>query len=401
MEIPLFFLIVIVLLIIANDYRAVAICPVTSTMDLNNTDSLLYPLDIYGSPTLLHEQQSLNNIFPCYDWVTDNPQVEHSCSTHRFCPVHNENIRDAVKRKTHKGSLCYLASKLNNKSETVRFVIMGGSVPGGCKAKWCTRERRHDEVQFRCSWAYHFGMWLNRSSEANVEIVNLARGAKHSYASSMDYVDVMFFMKMSKFTANDLIMVDFSANDAWRGHFNTVEREFEKLIRTIYSALSDKHSWPTVVVVDTTSKLLYGPKPFDSYTLGYENVTDYYKLPLWSFKDAVRSNYSQVAQKNYVEYLLFNKTQPSTDVHPQWHVHLFIADLFSAVFQTEISHCTLSKSQHPRPTMLPKAFSTVVDTCDPGSISMLSMSYDKVMNNATLGTQMINDYVYDEGGNVL
>lgn len=369
---------------------ATSFCPVTSTMDLNNTDSLLYPLDVYGSPLLLHQQQALNNTFPCYGFVTDKPRLEYSCSTHRFCPVQSQNIHDAIKHKKHKGNLCQLASKLRNKSETVRVAVLGGSVPAGCKTKWCTRERHDEEYQFRCSWGYHFATWLNNTNEANVQVINMARMAKTSYFAALEYFDLMKMNKIAKFTASDLVMLDFSANDAWRGHQDTVEREYEKLIRTIYMKLSETNSWPTVIALDSTPKRQYGSPPYDAYSLAYENVTNHYKLPLWSFKDMARSSFAQESQKQYIEFLMFNRVEPSYDMHPQWHVHLFMADLYSAILLTEFNHCSIaavarSELMHSQPIVLPKPVAPEKNGCDPGMTSFLSMSYDKIMNNMSIG----------------
>ncbi len=129
-----------------------------------------------------------------------------------------------------------------------------------------------------------------------------------------------------------------------------------------------------------------------NYFQYYEKVAGHYHLPVWSYRDAVLSPVSEVKQANFSDQLNFKAAYKFTGNHPTWHVHLFMADLFSALTAREFQQCASNptegrklsiKSSNRTATDLPlplskKDFSIV---CNAKFAPIISVSYENIVTN--------------------
>lgn len=374
-------------------------CPLSSVMDLNHSHSFFYPVDVYAPRQILDAVTQRNQMFPCYGALLKEARHVHNCSAAvRFCPVMQHNVLDATRRPFGSSSLCYLQKRLMNPSENVRVIAFGGSVTAGSNAQGCTSldEAEHKFVHKRCSWFYHFGEWLKHNSTANVTHYNLAHGGHSSYASALTITNAMKLHRLHEFTSNDIIFLDHAANDDQEGRFTLISREVESLIHRIYS-LSINNSWPAIIIVDGNPMEHHG-KGFKVYPEVYESMARHYDIPMWSYRDAVLSDNATLYQDRYASFLNFSYndwTQHQHDIHPPWHVHLFMADLYSAIFQYEMNKCTNSdilatEKLHTSPLHLPSPLSVnkLIMECNREVPDFLSISYDEVKQGLAVGMCM-------------
>lgn len=372
-------------------------CPLSSVMNL--TDNFCYPVDIYSTTNL--STKVPKHTFPCYSSRGKIERQEFSCSSvERYCPIHNINVKDASKRTPESNYFCHFKRKLYDFNESIRFFALGGSVTIGARSQWCTPsdgpELRHSHT--RCSWFYHFGEWIKRFSSARVEYHNLARGGYNSYTSSIHLSHLMKMNQISDFTSNDIIFLDHSCNDVEQLS-TIVARHVESLIRRIF-ALSINNSWPSIVLLDAN------PLRFNSiYPEVYTNMSGYYKLPMWSYREAVLSSNMRVHQSQFAHDVAFahnymNVKSSIIDIHPPWHVHLFMADLYSAIFTQILEKCSLSQvvdaeRMHTSPLILPpaKMVGHSLHCKRDNSSEYLSLSYEEVQKGLAIGWSILQYYI--------
>lgn len=373
--------------------QQIEICPLSSIMDLNNTFSYFYPMDIYAPSEQFLKAKAKDDLYRCDTDEVEGRRMPHFCSSkmERFCPVHHQNVKDATARKYHRSSsICHFKSKLANKTQTVNVFVLGGSVTAGHGADNCHKDYPvvlGHVANHRCAWPYHFGTWLKQTSAANVSLYNLAMGGHDCYTRSMSFpFEMKKLYGITQFTENDIIFIDHSMNDQSLRQ-KLIEKGLEHLIRRIYS-LSLPNSWPSIVVLDANPVDFFTPKEW-LYPAAYDKIVRYYNLSMWSYREAVHSNYSKVHQKNISDYIRWNKNL-EMDFHPTWHVHLFMADLFSAIFQAELHHCSehmveMASKWHRTPVPLAHVPALTLASgeaeCDANTPPYLSMSYFEHKHN--------------------
>lgn len=370
-------------------------CPLSSVMELSNS-SYFYPVDIYAPKHVLNTLTLRNEIFPCYGALLKEVKHAHNCSAAaRFCPVTQYNVVDATKRKFGSSSLCYLQKRLKNASESIRLITFGGSVTVGSNSQGCNAFDEPDRkyVHKRCSWFYHFGEWLRNISTANVTHYNLAHGGHTSYASALTITNSMKLNRLREFTSNDIIFLDHAANDDQESRSSLISREVESLIHRIYS-LSVKNFWPAIVILDGNPMANHG-KGFNVYPAVYESMARHYNIPMWSYRDAVLSSNAALHQDQFESFLNFSFndwSESAHDIHPPWHVHLFMADLYSAIFQYEMQKCSNSdiirtETLHSSPLLLPPPLSVskLIMECSTKDPDFLSLSYDEIKQGLAVG----------------
>lgn len=371
----------------------VEICPVSSIMDLNNTYNYFYPMDIYAPKELYLRAKKNKELYRCDADEPWEPRSTHFCSKRmrRFCPVHYQNVKDATAHKYHRSSsLCHFKAKLANKKEKIRLFVLGGSIVAGSGAQNC--HKNYPVVEYhipnhRCAWPYHFSEWLKQTSNASVSFCNLGMSGHDSYIRSLSLDDHMKHLcNSSQFSENDIILIDHSMNDQNQPIPALIEKGLEHLIRRIYS-MSLAYSWPSIVVFDANPTDFFEPKEW-LYPAAYEKIVRYYNLSMWSYREAVWSNYSRTHQKNISEYLRWNRNFEH-DFHPTWHLHLFMADLYAAIFQSELQHCTehlekmalqLHHSRVPLTQVPALTLGSTSNECIASQSPLLSMSYLEHVN---------------------
>ena len=368
------------------------ICPMSSMMDLNNTHSYFYPVDIYAPYDIIEQVKAQNRTVTCYSATRYEARVPHNCSTVKFCPVHTQNVIDATRNKCNaSASLCYLRRKLNDPNQHVRILTFGGSVTSGSNAQWCNAfdDPFRYYVHLRCAWPYFFGEWMKKAHAANVSVINLSRGGQDSYLTTRRMPDDMSKHGITSFTSNDIILLDHAVNDDGPKLQYLIEKDVESLIRRIY-ALSENNSWPAIILLDASPQAEHGPTK-ETFQFAYSSVSDYYSVPIWSYTDAVRSEYAARAQTRYRDYINFDNNHDE-DAHPAWHVQLFMADMYSAILQTEFDSCTpslehLTETLHTSHLQLPPP-RLVEDShieCDDRLVPFLSMSYESIKDGTSTG----------------
>ena len=115
-------------------------CPASSIIDTSMDGTFAYPLDIFD-----HEQfessktsQYQDVIYNCSSSDMDRLSHIHKCSTRTQCPLTEEHIKVAKSRMLNwstSHSFCEIRRKLRDPTETVRVVILGGSVTHGSATK--------------------------------------------------------------------------------------------------------------------------------------------------------------------------------------------------------------------------------------------------------------------------
>eukprot|EP01041_Mallomonas_annulata_P001264 gene1264-2444_t len=347
------------------------LCPISSLFNVaefKNPQVHSYPIDLFNSET--------PGIYSC--GAHDKTRAQrHICAESSMCPVHHPNLVDADKskrlRQNVSTSFCHIEKTLKNPQETVNIIILGGSVTagiytGGC---CCTQEfdtkcpRRMDKsCEFKneytsnaCSWNMHFFRWLKFISDANVQIINLSYGGQTAPYKADILISELRDKGVYKLNSSDLIFIDHSVNDAhsYPTNLNNDRLHYglDTLLRRIYH-ISQSGSWPTIILLEhwpfpSNDIRRKGPEPdvtslFDGdYSAVYTDVAARFKLPLWSYKDVVWSQYMKTNQSRYVDIMQFHwnkfKLSKAQDVHPPWYAHLFYADMIAGLFTMEMQRC--------------------------------------------------------------
>ena len=383
-------LILVLITLCLSSMNGKPICPLSSKLHLNSTNTFYYPVDIYAPYDIYLNAKQKNELFNCSAFDRLIGLRQHNCTLkHKFCPVHSQNVRDATSSAVNaKASLCHLQSKLADKHKHVRVFVMGGSSTAGSKAGGCAVDAQHQYVNTRCAWPHHFGEWLKTTSAAKVSLFNLGTGGHNSYLRSRTFPEDLPRLGVKEFTENDVIMVDHSINDNV-GRQSEIERGLESLILRIYS-VSRNNTWPTIIMLDADAQKCHRPivkgAPTLLYPVVYENMARHYNLSLWSYRRAVWSNYSLTSQRNYAAFINFDNNH--CDIHPTWHVHLFTADLYAAIFQTALSQCSpkqvsaaLHLHSHPLHLPPPRNLLQTHTECTTKFNPFVSMSYNDIKSN--------------------
>jgi len=165
---------------------------------------------------------------------------------------------------------------------------------------------------------------------------------------------------ITQFTSNDILFLDCSVNDAVTFPSfvdnHKIASGMDALIRRIYHR-SKEGSWPTVILLEMwpfpnnlnlglTSSKGIGPGEGD-YSIMYSQVGSKFKLPIWSLKDVVWSDFSisDPSQSKFLSFIQFRQNKfrrPDhdwVDNHPPFYVHIFYADFVASMLQAEFYKC--------------------------------------------------------------
>jgi hypothetical protein len=286
------------------------------------------------------------------------------------CPITLDNVQDTLAiGRNWSHSFSSICSLFSNFSQPIRVIVFGGSMTWGESTKGCcceidesceeTSECRHDFEEARiggksyrpCAWPNQFGRWLQKKFP-HLQIVYLNSAAR---ASRSDFILELLFIHFhpnspQRLGSNDLILIDYSVNDASDAPQAGVNLELA--LRKILTAYDSR---PKVLLIETYgyafhSNSLHVPIGQSSHSADYSTlhraVAKHYSLPYWSPINAVWSSVKR-GFTNLPSNLAF------TETHPPWHVHLFIADIIAATFLSEYHHWCSSSSSSSTPSPPP------------------------------------------------
>jgi len=180
-------------------------------------------------------------------------------------------------------------------------------------------------------------------------------GGTNSAIAQEIYAEKIVWPKYSNSHVLDLVLLDYSVNDACElrdekdlSAINNVEHGLEKLIRKIISLYSVNSLPPRIVLLNGMPIFHYGYP----YTKIYEKIARHYSIPIWSYNDVVKSEVME--QRSYAYILQWKDVcQECQAVHPAWYVHLFMADLYSAIIENEFQKCNLLAVQPSKKEEVP------------------------------------------------
>jgi len=359
----------------------VPLCPVTSQTNFSDTN-FLYPVDIYDCGSN-HEAPDFDTLkcFSIDEYRIDSTSARKSIYSHNCsviykvqCPIDRQLLVEATKRTKEISPfspICHLKRHLNDPTEVINVYFIGGSVTAGayshgcCSTEECACAKEHH--CYRCTLATYLSRYLNNNYRATVNLFNLGgwRGNPGSFSAEFKRLMTLTNPNFENFTSNDIVFLDYSANEANKGHKfrdkKTVrEYEFgaEALIRRVFMN-SLPRSFPTVIYLANT------PNPFVNvqdesghFDRWYLELARHYNATVWSYRDAIlaatalRNNHQADASSipseggqcttltdrglalDYLDYMHYGDR-----IHPSWHVHMFQADLYAALFEHELHAC--------------------------------------------------------------
>ena len=202
------------------------------------------------------------------------------------------------------------------------------------------------------------------------------------------FIEKLVWPEYVKSRVLDLVILDYGVNDAcemWDGRdiaaVSSVEHGLERLVRKILTLYTVDGKQPNIVLINGMPSFHAGYQ----YTRVYSKVAEHYSLPLWSYNDVVMSD--EMKKRSYSYILRWRDTcKECGDVHPAWYVHLFMADLYSAIIEKEFRKCSLispSKNELVIPYKLPPALNTdgVLHRCDSKVPTVLRVTVGGVVNH--------------------
>jgi len=359
-----------------------------------------YPIDLFGNNGTDNSMKGL----VCSSESRSKPINICPIVPHVNCPITEDFVDIASKELSkwiRKPYLCDLKSRLFS-GESINVLIMGGSVTTGAHtlgcmcdhslepkcsktmlpANQCASQRR-DKC---CSWSWHFIRWLQSKTIGRINFMDFGIGGVTSSIGQELYADRLVWPDYVKTRVLDLVILDYGVNDAcdmWDGRdiaaVSSVEHGLEKLVRKIINLYTVEGKQPKIVLINGMPSFHAGYQ----YTRVYSRVAEHYSLPLWSYNDVVMSD--AMKNRSYSYIMRWRDTcKECGDVHPAWYVHLFMADLYSAIMEKEFARCdsTPSLPVSSTTTTLPPSLSSEEGNlywCGNNTRSFLHVSMSDVM----------------------
>lgn len=368
-------------------------CPVSDLINTKINGYNYYPYEFLHDDEKDQKYIFYDNNYTCE--AISTPSKFTCLFEYKSCPITKQNIRDSIEKSSYWLSNDYMCTfskyLVSDEKETINIYIFGGSVTIGDQSRGCICEAQNDgrckyfhtkyevfnsdEDKFphsksyvfsyqqyttSCKWISYFKRGINSIFSANVNIYNLAQsGTDSSWAADM----ISNFFPNSDSTEHnynipipsekDIILIDYSINDASSTNPNITFIGIEKLVRNLLQLSASHHNTsPTIILLELFpyprqcdyNSGMYAKSCVDfDYSNLYSKVAKHYRLPIWSMKDLTNSNYTEKYQFHIRNYLKFWHNQAG-DIHPPWMVHLLYADLLLAILRNEVSNCFSSES---------------------------------------------------------
>eukprot|EP01041_Mallomonas_annulata_P006156 gene6156-12466_t len=342
------------------------LCPASSLITTDTDKILSYP-QIYFQGEFL-KRVSYN----CSFWYRGHPKNSIDQCAPRLCPIRHENIVSAgdVPWPTRVTNLCditHINYPSGNMSSTrvvksLNLIFLGGSFTAGsntrqaCCCDWdakcpphlpCIHYTRsgHD---YYCAWPGFFSRWLQKLLPSiTITVHNLAESGATSRIMANRLGDILRRKKVI-ISQNDIVFIDHSVNDAeylgTKGRITDVQQGVELLVRELIRNAKDHR--PHIIFVDQWPH--NGPNPskdkpadFANSVSGiYRSVARYYRLPLWSYREFVWSDFASTNQSHFIHMVR------SLPTHTPWHTHLLVADIISGVFLRTLRESCVHRSSY-------------------------------------------------------
>lgn len=334
-------------------------CPASAVIDFDEIPVFQYPEMFYKLGECDPENSLVHN---CTLWPLQRPGdlIHTKCLNNiNCCPVSAENVKTALSVQnwtTNAHRLHQLLSQ-SNINQTITLTFLGGSMTAGsvtgeacccnhvidstCNASFVCPKYPSVNGNSYCAWPGFFSKWFqSHFSNFNIQTSNKAQGGFSSFEMANIFQSVI---GEYRFTSNDIVIVDHSANDAYQplqGKRMKISIGLESLIRRIYH-YSKEGETPIIILIEQYPHIhnkandFLTPPPLNSvfdYTKIYRQLAEHYNLMLWSYREVLWSQYATVNQSH------FSQALKSYDVHPSWSAHLFITDILSSCFIYTIQH---------------------------------------------------------------
>lgn len=356
------------------------ICPVSSAVTGPLTSGLhTYPVDVY-KPSLLNRTQEnseqINYNCTSREIFGEDPQLPgyYVCSTSNICPVHMQNVHDALNRSSgwiSDKNLCNIRRHFSNRTETINVIILGGSVTFGAKTSGyaCTSNfdskcpTKNNRLHHEISWSKYLLRWMKLKYKAKIKIHDFSIPGQNSMMMAEMIDQRLAESNLKTLKETDLIFIDHSINDGLEAHYHfahKLHKGLELLVRKLYS-YSEAISRPKLILLEMLQFNTHGSVCL--YKPAYTNISMYYNIPIWSYSDAALSSYTEKYQPIYYQYLRNTDNILGENSHCGWHIHLFYADLIGAIMQTLSKNCPLMPSKQDSPTFdIPIAINSDLDS---------------------------------------
>jgi hypothetical protein len=324
-------------------------CPLTENINTRKDHILGYEEYFFTSAELAG--------YPDRDkWECAHNWEEISNCTNGLCPLRKENgdsLMEMMSWEPYQASICDLAKTNTDKPKEpykMNLFVFGSSMTAGSMTMGqcceymltnntnCIRYNPGTGDDYYCAWPGFFIRWIE-SSFPNAD-VNGLDFAISGYSSAHTAESLARFIGTQEITERDIIILDHSITD--NGASLEVKEAMETIIRTIFR-VSKGIMLPTIIVYDQwlfdhrensqKPKNMIHPKTASSF---YLKLAQHYKLPIWSTKRVIWSDYAEEHQKHFI------RQQQGYGKHPPWTFHLFVADLLSLGFTMAIDTCKSS-----------------------------------------------------------
>jgi hypothetical protein len=293
-----------------------------------------------------------------------------------LCPLTHENIRAALRPMnwTHDFKrVCGLLDPSLGKNITeINLYFMGGSMTFGQSTDGCCCDtsmdtncpantsaeclkifsyENGDTHPSYCSWGRYFGRWFQSAfPHLKINVMSLAARGQGSLVASESLLTFHPPNTAKSFTSTDIILLDYSVNDCSGGYGPQAGSDAESLIRRFYHYRSQK---PILILLETYPLNIAGQHlswdppgtgGVHDYTTYYRALASHYHLPLWSYATAVHEPHT-------FKQPYFPQVRTMT-THPEWYVHLFIADTYASAMKSEIQTYCIREREVRREEMI-------------------------------------------------
>lgn len=361
------------------DLYELNLCPATSLFDLKTDGYFRYPVDLFEPhlhKNLIYQSNSANEghiiqskLFNCTSQVNNGrPHPKHMCTEgiKRKCPVTVDYVKTAIRKSSSwmypsEMAIPFLYNvweAMMNRDAVIRVVVFGGSGAKGTEAGGCycnpildlkclafnhsafhhSRSTTMDLNLPHCRWSNFFVKWLRTITDATIEPIYVTDGGALPRRAAVFMQDNFLPNKMGSLTRNDVIIFDYSMNEALtfggtpQGNYQQ-HVELERAIRAAYTMTDvNENVAPTIILTETFGRRCgnyCNANESIPYTDTYDKVARYYHIPIFSFIDVLES--TKLKHRNSIYNTLLVKGQ-----HPLWYHHIFFADLFASVFASEL-----------------------------------------------------------------
>jgi hypothetical protein len=368
-----------------------SVCPVSAVLnqDIALPHRYHYP-EIYFPQSNFFEEELY---FNCSTRDSSNAKyIQARCfppSFHRQCPFSEEQSQIALSLnplnrsnfgfcswKQHiavRHRLRRLTSHLQR--PIVNVVVFGGSMTQGSRTNGlccCFQHNGDSRCPIRpkgqdicherfCSWATPFFNWL--TSQFPMIDVRVHHKGYGGVSSRLSPSIVGKFLRSIDFSPSDFIFLDYSVNDAHACCLSVPDlgSDVEHMIRRLFLATKTK---PTIVMIEQyphsgkRNISLEKDRPYElrlqerDYAHIYRTLSQHYGLVYWTMREVYWSNLN-LHLPLHQRYPLNVSSALHENYHPEWYVHLFMADAMASLFLKEMASCRNSPVHQSTLTLPP------------------------------------------------